>query len=143
MSLSAVKTWIAGEVLFASDLNAEFANIYGNGESLSTPATAAHLMAGYELTLDADGDSGIVADTDDRIDLKLQGSDLFRFDGSVASVLNGLDFIASATGVGVSITAVGTDTDIDIDIEPKGAGEVGFGGTYPDDVFLTARVFSL
>ncbi len=40
MSLSAIKTWAAGEVLDAPDLVAEFANIYNNGTALITPFTA-------------------------------------------------------------------------------------------------------
>lgn len=128
MALSALKTWIAGEVLFASDLNAEFANIYTNGESLGTPATASHDMNGFELVLDADADTSMTADTDDRIDFRLGGVDLFRFDGTTAARVNGLDFIASATGSDVAIAAVGSDADIDIDIRPKGAGLIYLDG---------------
>lgn len=39
MSLSRVKTWIAGETLTANDLNAEFDNILDNPTSLITPWT--------------------------------------------------------------------------------------------------------
>jgi hypothetical protein len=122
MALSAAKTWVAGEVLFASDLNAEFSNIYTNGEDLHTPATKAHDMDGFELIVDADGDSSITSDTDDRLDMRLQAVDCFRFDGSVGSVANGLDFTASATGVDVAIAAQGTDSNIDVDIQGKGTG---------------------
>lgn len=122
MALSAVKTWAAAEILFASDLNAEFSNLYTNGEDLGTPATKAHDMDGKELTLDTDGDSGIVADTDDRIDIKLQGADLFRLDGTTATSVNGLDFKASDAGNDVVIVAQGSDTNIDIDIQGKGSG---------------------
>ena len=55
MSLSRVKTWVAGEVLTASDLNAEFNNILTNPVSLISPLTAALDFDGYTLTLDAAG----------------------------------------------------------------------------------------
>ena len=140
MALSAVKTWIAAEVLYASDLNAEFANIYNNGENLSTPATKAHDMNGYELTLDADGDTGIVADTDDRVDLKIQGADLFRFDGTTATSVNGLDFQASDTTNDVVVIGQGSDSNIDIDVQAKGDGIVFIDGAPGGS--LAAQVFS-
>jgi len=40
MAISRVKTWIAGEILTASDLNAEFNNIINNALSLISPLTA-------------------------------------------------------------------------------------------------------
>ena len=40
MAISRVKTWIANEVLTASDLNAEFNNILNNALSLVSPLTA-------------------------------------------------------------------------------------------------------
>lgn len=39
-------------------------------------------MNGNEFILDADGDSSITADTDDQIDFKVGGSDLFQLDGT-------------------------------------------------------------
>ena len=53
MSLSRVKTWIAGETLSASDLNSEFNNILNNPVSLISPLTAALDIDGQTLTLDA------------------------------------------------------------------------------------------
>ena len=140
MALSAVKVWVAGEILFASDLNAEFSNVYSNGEDLGIPATKAHDMNGLELTLDSDGDSGVIADTDDRIDLKLQGVDLFRFDGTTATSVNGLDFTASDAGNDVVIVAQGSDTNIDIDIQGKGAGDILANGASIGP--LAAQVYS-
>jgi hypothetical protein len=124
VALSAIKTWIAGEILFASDLNAEFANILTNGEDLGTPASKVHDMNGFELVLDADGDTGVLADTDDRIDFRLSGVDLFRWDATVATPVNGIDFVASATTVDVVIRPQGSDANIDLDLRAKGAGGV-------------------
>ena len=76
MAVVPAKTWIAGEVLTASDLNSEFLNIYDNGQSIGFPRTSAADFDGQELILDADGDSSITADTDDQIDFKLGGTDV-------------------------------------------------------------------
>ncbi|HDZ38953.1 MAG TPA: hypothetical protein ENH62_11805 [Marinobacter sp.] len=70
-----MKTWIAGEVLSASDLNAEFNSILNNGEDLAWPATKAKDLDGQELILDSDGDTSITASTDDLIDFKIGGTD--------------------------------------------------------------------
>lgn len=122
MAVTPFKTFIAGEVLTASDLNSSILRLTDNGEDLGWPATKAKDLDGNELIGDSDGDSSITFDTDDRMDVKLGGVDLFRFLGVVASVINGLDFTGSATGVDVSIDAVGTDTDISINFVPKGTG---------------------
>ncbi len=122
MAVSRSKTWIGGEVLTASDLNAEFNNILDNSEDLGWPATKAKDLDGKQLILDSDSDSSLTADTDDRLDLKLAGVDLFRWDGTVSTPVNGLDFVASAAGSDVAIKAAGADTDVSIDIVPKAAG---------------------
>ena len=124
MAVSRSKVWIAGEVLSASDLNAEFSNILDNGQSVGFPRTGSSDFDGNELILDADADTSITADTDDRIDFRLSGTDLFRMDGTVATPVNGLDWVASATGNAVQIQAVGTDTNISINLVPKGPGRL-------------------
>lgn len=123
MALGRVKTWIA-EVLTASDLNAEFNNILNNALSLISPLTGTLDADGKEIVLDADGDTSITADTDDRLDVKLSGTDLFRFDGTATTPVNGFDFVAAAASSEPSITAAGSDTDISITLTPKGAGTV-------------------
>ncbi len=140
MALSALHLWVANEILFAADLNAEFANLYNNGEDLSTPATKIHDMNGFEITMDADGDSAIIVDTDDRFDIKLNGVRLFRFDGTVVAPVNGIDFIASATTADVVIIPQGSDAAIDLDIRAKGTGQVLIQSALPS---FWAEVFSL
>ena len=135
MAVTQFKTYVAGEVLTASDLNSSLLRITDNGEDLAWPATKAKDLNGQELTLDADGDSGLVSDTDDRADFKLNGVDLFRFDGSVASVANGIDFTATATGGPVVIQPQGTDTIIDFSIIPKG-------GHASANLILQGQIFS-
>ena len=70
-----MKTWIAGEVLSATDLNAEFNSILNNGEDLAWPATKAKDLDGQELILDSDADTSITASTDDLIDFRIGGTD--------------------------------------------------------------------
>lgn len=135
MAVTQFKTYVAGEVLTASDLNASLTRITDNGEDLAWPATKAKDLNAQELILDADGDTGILADTDDRIDFRIQAVDLFRFDGTVASPVTGLDFIAGATGVATTIQAQGTDTIIDISIIPKG-------GQASANLILQGQIFS-
>lgn len=124
MAVTVFKTFSAGEILTASDLNSSFTQITTNGEDLAWPATKAKDLNGNELILDADADTSITADTDDRIDFKLQGVDLFKFDGSTASAVDGITFGAVATGSPstVTVTAQGSSTDINLNLVPKGSG---------------------
>jgi hypothetical protein len=133
-------------VLTASDLNNSLLQIHNNGDDLASPATKAHDMDGFQLILDGDADSGIRASTDDRIDLMLSGSNLFRFDGTIATPVNGMDFFTSTTGTAVRIVVVGSDTNVSINIVPKGSGVVQFNGVaaagYEDaNTILGVRVF--
>lgn len=63
MALSRIKTWSAGEVLTASDLNTEFNNILGNALSLISPITGALDLDGNSLTLDAAAATSVVSST--------------------------------------------------------------------------------
>jgi len=133
MAILASKTWIAGEVLTASELNAEFLHIYNNGEDLGWPASKAKDFAGNVLQLSGDQNTTIDAATTDRIDFALSGTDLFRMDGTVSTPVNGLDFVASATGTAVQVQGFGTDTNIDINLVPKGSGHLLINGDPIDD----------
>lgn len=95
-------------------------------------------LNGGEMVLDADGDTSLTADTDDRIDIRLGGTDLFRL-LTVASAINGLDFTASAASNAVKIEAVGGDAAISINLVPKGVGTVQVGGT---DVLLDGEALA-
>ncbi len=140
MAISAAKTWVAGEILTASDLNSEFLNVYGGGQTLGWPATESKDFAGNVLILDADGDTTLRADVDDIIKLKLSGTDLFQFNGSVATPVNAFDFHASATGTDPSIRVIG-NTDRSLNIIPRGTGVLKVDG---DEVatILAAQVYS-
>ena len=77
MALARAKTWSSGEVLTASELNNEFNNIINNARDLISPLTASLDLNGVELILDGDADTSITADTDDQIDYRIGGSDIF------------------------------------------------------------------
>lgn len=53
MAISPFKTFIAGEILTASDLNSSFTQITNNSLSLISPLTGALDMDGHALTMDA------------------------------------------------------------------------------------------
>lgn len=74
MAVSRLKTWSDGEVLEASDLNAEFNNILDNGQDVGSPRTKAFEMAGWHLYLDSDKDTYWRANTDDQADLYVGGT---------------------------------------------------------------------
>ena len=99
MSITVYKTFSAGEILTASDLNASFSQIVDNGEDLAWPATQSRDFNGVELILDANADSSITADTDDQIDFRLGGSDLMRM--LVTSSMGEFRVIGNDAGAGV------------------------------------------
>ncbi len=129
MAVAVFKTFLAGEVLTAADLNSSLSQIVDNGQDVPFPRTESADFDGYEIILDGDADTSITSDTDDRIDFKLRGVDLFRLDGATGgTTVNGLDFIASAAGSPVIVRGQGSDTDISIHLDPKGAGVVDLDG---------------
>jgi hypothetical protein len=136
MALSASKTWNAGEILTASDLNGEFLNIYQGGQTLGWPATATKDFAGHQLTLDVDGDTSMTAGTaDDRVDWTVGGVLLFQLDGATTSCVNGLALVADASGTNPQIEAFGADENVGINLVTKGTGVAQVNGvTIYDDV---------
>jgi len=137
MAVGALKSWVAGEILTASDLNLEFLHVYGGGENLGWPSTKAKDFAGFPLTLDDGGTSSFTADTDNRLDLALNGTDLFRWDGTTGTPVNGLDFVTGETGKPVTIQAFsGTDSNVSINLVPKGTGKVLIDGQPFGDTVL-------
>lgn len=104
MAVSRLHTWIAGEVLLASDLNSEFNNILTNGTAVAFPATAAVSMGGFALNFDAANTMSIVYST--------KGLNL----SSTTAINDVLTTVASATtpdiwtGIGGSVNYTGTTT---------------------------------
>jgi hypothetical protein len=64
-------------------------------------------LNGQELLIDADGDTSITADTDDQIDIKIAGSDDFKFSANAFNVLSGSTLTIDS---GATITNSGTAT---------------------------------
>ena len=124
MAVSVFKTFSAGEVLTAADLNSSLTQITNNGEALGWPATVNKDLDGNLLVLDGDADSTWGASSDDIAVLTLQGSAIFTIDGSTASAVNGTTLTGSDTGNDVVLAATGDDTDITLDIQAKGVGVV-------------------
>lgn len=96
MAVSPLKTWAAGEILTASDLNAEFLNILNNGQTIGFPRTTSADFDAQTLILDADGDTSMRANTDDQIDFQLGGTDRIRFT-TTQILINGAAVLTSAS----------------------------------------------
>lgn len=124
MAITPYKTFLPGEVLTAADLNASFAQILDNASLIGWPSTSNKDLDGYALILDTGGASYLQAAINNIASFTLSSHELFLFDGSVPTPVNGLRFVAGATGTGVELEAEGDDTDIDITLTPKGAGVV-------------------
>ena len=73
-------------------------------------------LNGKELILDADADTSITADTDDTIDIKIAGSDVYQITATKVD-LNGKELVLDADA-DTSITA---DTDDQIDFKTGGS----------------------
>ena len=90
--------------------------------TLTAPVIATSLdMNGSELILDADADTSITADTDDTIDFKINGTDVFQMT-STKFDLNGKELILDADA-DTSITA---DTDDTIHFKINGDDDIIF-----------------
>ena len=76
-------------------------------------------LNGKELILDADADTSITADTDDTIDIKIAGSDVYQITATKVD-LNGKELVLDADA-DTSITA---DTDDRVDIKIAGTDTV-------------------
>lgn len=122
MAISPYKTFADGETLTAADLNSSFLQITNGGQAVPFPRTTSADFDGYELIIDADADSSITADTDDLMDFRLQGQDLFKLDGTTASAVNGLTVLMGATLNAPQVKAHGSDTNIGMTLVPKGTG---------------------
>ena len=84
--------------------------LYANGtDVIDTGITSAGAfdLDGGSLTLDADADTDITADTDDQIDIKIAGADDFRFTANSMNVLSGSTLTVDS---GATITNSGTAT---------------------------------
>lgn len=86
MAISRAKTWIAGEVLTASDLNSEFNNILQNAADLISPLTKAISMGGFALNFDTLATIALTAVTNG-----------LTLTGGAFNTPQGTDIVAAAT----------------------------------------------
>ena len=68
---------------------------FGNNPSPLLLNTVA--QNGKEMTLDADADTSITADTDDQIDIKIGGADDFQFTANTFTILAGSTLVNSGS----------------------------------------------
>ena len=128
MALSRINTWIA-EILTYADLNAEFDNVLTNGPgSLSSPRTTNFDLDGFQMIMDAVGTCYVQSSTSNLIDFYGASTLLFKIDMTVATPVNGLSFVASATTVAPDIVSRGADTNIGIRLQPNGTGKLTIDG---------------
>lgn len=136
MALAAVKTFLAGEILLAADLNALNTNILDNALSLVSPWTANMSAGGFRLTTMAAGtvgsptvqptgdtNTGIYWPAADTTSLAGAGVDVLRAVGAAGGV-NYHDFRSQSAGNAPELQAAGTDTNISLRLVPKGTGYV-------------------
>jgi hypothetical protein len=156
MAISRTKTWSSGEVLTASDLNAEFDNILNNATSLVSPLTADLAFGGFRATglslgsvsspavqFTGDANTGVYSSAADVVDIAAGGIRSASF-AAVASGVNYHLHTPSATGNPILYEAAGTDTDIGVRLAAKGAGTVSFwdGGSAGRELLILDGVAS-
>jgi len=78
-------------------------------------SVGAHDLNGEVLTLDADADTTITADTDDQIDIAIAGADDFRFTANTFTALSGSSIVIPDGGLTLGSTAV-TSTAAELNI---------------------------
>ena len=99
-------------VLSGSTLNIDSgATIANSGTATGFGGSGAHDLNGGKLTLDADADTSIIADTDDQIDIEIAGANDFQMTANTFTALSGstiaTDTIAETTAAaGVTIDSV-------------------------------------
>lgn len=99
MALARIKTWIAGEVLTAADLNAEVDNPLNNALSLISPLTGSLAAGGFDITgLDELAFNDAAANATATRRLRANAANLTWHDGTAA----GRMFYAGGTDVPVA-----------------------------------------
>ena len=81
--------------------------LFSDGTNIvDTNFSGATDLDGGVLTLDADGDTTITADTDDQIDIAIAGADDFRFTANTFTALSGSSVVIPDGGLTLGSTAV-------------------------------------
>tara|TARA_R100001594_G_scaffold7401_2_gene20040 strand:+ start:539 stop:1054 length:516 start_codon:yes stop_codon:yes gene_type:complete len=112
------------------------ATVTNNGTANGFVTAGALDLNGASLTVDADADTTITADTDDQIDIMIAGADDFTFTANSFNVLAGSQIDMNGTEIVLDAdadTSITADTDDQIDIKIAGA----------DDFQFTANTFTI
>jgi len=107
------------------------------GKVIGGPSPASIALKGTELILDADADTTITADTDDRIDIKIAGADDFKFTANNFNVLSGSTLTIDS---GATITNSGTANNFGTDPESAYAGVLQTNANFIDQVIFGPAV---
>ena len=86
------------------------ATVANSGTATGFVSAGALDLNGAVLTVDADADTTITADTDDQIDIAIAGADDFQFTANTFTALSG-STISAASGGTVAIAAGGAITN--------------------------------
>ena len=86
------------------------ATIANSGTATGFVSAGALDLNGAVLTVDADADTTITADTDDQIDIAIAGADDFQFTANTFTILSG-STLSAASGGTVAIAAGGAITN--------------------------------
>ncbi len=102
MALPRITTWVAGQVLTATALNAEFDNIINNPTLLVQPWVGPFDLNGNTFIWDQDGDTSMDAATDDTIDISIAGADDFRITANTFTALTGSSLVVEAGDITIT-----------------------------------------
>ena len=110
-----------GNFYSRTDSDSRYLNVAGD------TMTGSLDLNGTELVLDADGDTSITADTDDRIDIKIAGSDVAAFDASGnLSLGNGTATNDGIIHINGGSSAKNIVIESDRDTDGQGLGNIQF-----------------
>lgn len=140
--------WPDGTALAAGDVVANsFSLIMYDGTNYQVltraqTATGAVDLNGAKLTLDADGDTSITADTDDQIDIEVAGADDFRITANTFTALSGSSIATDTINETTSANGVSIDSVVlkDGGVQLGAAGTVVFEGATADAFETTLTV---
>ena len=130
MALAAIKSWVSAEVLYASDLVAEFANIYTNPMSLISPLTANISAGGFDITSIGELAFGDEAANPTATHRWARSGDTLAYrveDSRTATAINPLAIMATTSGTPAAGIGVGLRFDAEsADENPSQFGALQF-----------------
>ena len=111
------------------------ATVTNNGSATGFVTAGALDLNGAVLTVDADADTTITADTDDQIDIAIAGADDFQFTANTFTILSGSTLNAASGG---AINAASGST-----ISIAAGGAITNAGTMAPDISSTGKAMIL